>query len=85
MNARTKVDRWGRLSACLWLAIVCQASAPTRKIDFKHDIAPLLEKYCFECHYPGTSSSGIELTGRKELIASGNIIPGKPTKSFFYN
>jgi formylglycine-generating enzyme required for sulfatase activity len=64
---------------------VAAYSAAAGKIDFKRDIAPILEKYCFECHYPGTSSSGVELKGRKELIGSGNIVPGRPTKSFFYN
>jgi len=73
----------------LWVAAsVCLLAAPSKTaktIDFRRDIKPILEQRCFECHYPGTSSSGIELKGRKELISSGNIVPGKPLKSFFYN
>ncbi len=71
--------------SCLLAAAVSNGAVTGKKIDFRRDIAPLLEKHCFECHYPGTSSSGVELTGRKELISSGNIVPGKPLDSFFYN
>jgi formylglycine-generating enzyme required for sulfatase activity len=68
------------------LAAAAYGGAVTsKKIDFRRDIAPILEERCFECHYPGTSSSGIELKGRKELISTGTVVPGKPTKSFFYN
>jgi formylglycine-generating enzyme required for sulfatase activity len=68
-----------------WVASACMLAAAGKKIDFQRDIAPILEQRCFECHYPGTSSSGIELNGRKELIATGNVVPGKPKQSFFYN
>jgi formylglycine-generating enzyme required for sulfatase activity len=70
----------------LWVAGSCMlAAASTKKIDFKRDIAPILEQRCFECHYPGTSSSGIELKGRDELISQGTVVPFKPAESFFYN
>jgi formylglycine-generating enzyme required for sulfatase activity len=69
--------------ACMLAALEC--GAEIKKIDFKRDIAPILEQRCFECHYPGTSSSGVQLKSRKEVVASGNIVPGKPLKSFFYN
>ena len=47
------------------LAIAAYAAAVgSKKIDFQRDVAPILEQRCFECHYPGTSSSGIQLTGQ---------------------
>jgi formylglycine-generating enzyme required for sulfatase activity len=67
------------------LAVAAFGAAAAPKIDFRRDIAPILERYCLECHYPGTSSSGLQLTGRKELLSTGNVVPGKPEKSFFYN
>jgi formylglycine-generating enzyme required for sulfatase activity len=70
--------------SCL-LAAVAYGAVTGKKIDFARDIAPILEQHCFECHYPGTSSSGIELKGRQELISTGTLVPGKPLKSFFYN
>ena len=68
-------------------ASVCllAAAAPQKRVDFKRDIAPILEARCFECHYPGTSSSGTQLKDRAELIQGGSVVPGKPLESFFYN
>jgi formylglycine-generating enzyme required for sulfatase activity len=67
------------------LLVAAAYGSAVKHVDFKRDIAPILEKRCVECHYPGTSTSGIELNGREQLIATGNLTPGKPAKSFFYN
>jgi formylglycine-generating enzyme required for sulfatase activity len=67
------------------LAVAAFGSETTHKIDFGRDVAPILERYCVECHYAGTSSSGLQLTGRKELLSGRSVIPGDPKKSFFYN
>jgi formylglycine-generating enzyme required for sulfatase activity len=72
-------------SAFLLAAASYGAAVNGKKIDFKRDIAPILEQRCFECHYPGTSSSGTELKGRAELVSKGSVVPGKPEASFFYN
>ena len=72
----------------LWVAGVCLLAASpngAKVIDFRRDIAPILEQRCFECHYPGTSSSGTQLKDRQELMSTGSIVPGKPEESFFYN
>ncbi len=71
-------------------ALACALAAATyglpadRKIDFARDVAPILETRCFDCHYPGTHSNGLELSGRKELIDSHNVFPGDPDKSPFF-
>jgi formylglycine-generating enzyme required for sulfatase activity len=72
-------------SSFILAAAAYGAAVNNNKIDFRRDIAPILEERCAECHYPGTSSSGTELSGRQELIANGSVVPGKPTESFFYN
>jgi formylglycine-generating enzyme required for sulfatase activity len=70
---------------CLLAVAAFGAAVTCKKIDFQRDIAPILEERCIECHYPGTSSNGVDLNGRKDLIATGTVVPGKPDKSFFYN
>ena len=67
------------------LTTVAPAAAVEKKIDFRRDIVPILEQSCAQCHYAGTSSSHLELTGRKELLGTGTVVPGKPNDSFFYN
>ena len=71
-------------SGCV-LAVAAFGIETTQKVDFRRDVAPILEKYCVECHYSGTSSSGLQLTGRKELLSGGSVVPGDTKKSFFYN
>ena len=70
-----------------WVASGCLLAAASyaKKIDFRRDIAPILEEHCVECHFPGTTSSGTQLKDRKELLAGGSVVPGKPNDSFFYN
>jgi thiamine biosynthesis lipoprotein ApbE/formylglycine-generating enzyme required for sulfatase activity len=72
-------------AGCCLPAVVAFAIPTAQKVDFRREIAPILEKYCFECHNPGTSSSDIRLNGRRELLTTRNVVPGQPNKSFFYN
>jgi formylglycine-generating enzyme required for sulfatase activity len=67
---------------CLGL-FVCGSALPA--VDFRRDIAPILEQRCMQCHYAGTSSNNLRLTGRKELLGTRTVVPGQPKKSFFYN
>jgi formylglycine-generating enzyme required for sulfatase activity len=71
-------------SGCL-LTVAALGAATANKIDFRRDVAPILERYCAECHYAGTSSSGLQLNGRQELLKGGSVVAGDPAKSFFYN
>jgi formylglycine-generating enzyme required for sulfatase activity len=64
---------------------ICGSLFAAKTVDFRRDIAPILEERCLQCHYAGTSSSGLQLKSRKELLSTGNVVPGKPKKSFFYN
>jgi formylglycine-generating enzyme required for sulfatase activity len=54
------------------------------KVDFKTDIAPILEKNCTACHHPGAASAHFNLTSRDELINDKVLVPGQPDKSPFY-
>ncbi len=54
--------------------------------DFASEIAPLLEKHCYDCHGPEKQSGGIRLDQRDSAFAGGDsgtvsIVPGKPDDS----
>jgi formylglycine-generating enzyme required for sulfatase activity len=74
---------WWTIGGALFISATFAADLK-KKVDFRREIAPILEQSCAQCHYPGTSSNHLELIGRKELLSSGTVVPGKPNKSSFY-
>ncbi len=67
------------------LALACSLAAQSKgKIDFEHDIAPILEQSCIQCHHAGTSSSNLQLVSRDEIVKGKSVVPGKPGDSPLY-
>lgn len=60
------------------LSSCAQAAEP---VDFAHDVLPLLELRCAECHTNGTYEGGLSLDTRAALIDSGAVLPGNAAKS----
>jgi formylglycine-generating enzyme required for sulfatase activity len=56
-------------------------SQSTATVDFKSQVAPVLEKNCVSCHGQG---SHVTLTSRQDLLAEKVITPGQPDKSPLY-
>ncbi len=59
---------------------------PTAKVDFAHDVLPLLARRCFACHGPDKGEGSLRLTSREGVLAkldSGEqaVVPGKPDES----
>ena len=57
------------------------------KIDFKDDVAPILEERCWHCHGAEEQESGLRLDQRGKMLRGGDsglpaIVPGKPEKSY---
>src|SRR5437773_1806804 len=79
------------LSLCLCLArqlFAVELAAP--KIDFNHDIRPILSNQCAKCHGPDPKerkggTDGLRLDVRDDAIADlggyAAIVPGHPEKS----
>ena len=76
------------------LACICASSVGAEtdasKIDFNHDIRPILSNYCHKCHGPDAAqrqggSDGLRLDTRDGAVADQGgyaaIVPGKPDKS----
>jgi hypothetical protein len=57
------------------------------KIDFVHEIMPVLKKHCAECHTGDKKKGGLSMNTRAAFLAGGEngkvAIPGKPADSFF--
>ena len=68
--------------AFLWLTPLCYA-----KIDFVHQVMPVLKKQCAECHTEGKKKGGLSMNTRVEFLAGGEggevAVPGDPDDSYF--
>src|SRR5580765_2701985 len=54
---------------------LCLAQSPSKPINFKDDIYPLLERRCFECHQGKDAESGYRLDLREEILGQTNGQP----------
>src|SRR6267142_29182 len=61
------------------------AQSPSRQINFKDEIYPLLNRRCFECHQGKDAEAGYRLDLREEILGQTNgqplAIPGDSAKS----
>lgn len=64
----------------VFLSALTAMVLPAQRVDFKTQIAPLLEKQCLGCH----SGGSVNLTSREAMIASKVLNPGKPDLSSLY-
>lgn len=56
-------------------------------VDFKRDIAPILEERCWYCHGEDEQESNLRLDFRPRMLRGGDsglsaVVPGKPHKSY---
>ena len=70
----------------VWLTAACAAS-PAQQVDFRRDIAPILEDRCWDCHGEDEQESGLRLDRRADMLRGGDygfpaVVPGKPKKSY---
>ena len=57
-----------------------QAHAAER-IDFRTQVAPILQQHCLRCHSDGKSSGELSLTNGMSLVEQDLVSPGKPDQS----
>ena len=80
---------WKLLSvATLVLWLLPEGHSQAEKVDFKRDIAPILEARCWDCHGADEQEAGLRLDRRVSMLRGGSsgiasLIPGKPDKSYF--
>lgn len=89
-----EIFRRGPIQGAFGLAILTSVSvaveltlppASAAKVDYFHDVKPLLEKHCYECHGDGKQQSGLRLDRRQNALRGGDygpvIVPGNSAKS----
>ncbi|MCC6427144.1 MAG: DUF1553 domain-containing protein [Phycisphaerales bacterium] len=66
-------------------ATAIQPPSPGRKIDYQHDVRPILAKACYECHAGRTRRGGLRLDSRADAMKGGKsgtgIVPANPDGS----
>ena len=62
-------------------AVPLGARAQPPKIDFAHDIVPILKARCAECHTNGKRKGDVALDTREDALKSKAITPGKSATS----
>jgi hypothetical protein len=70
------------LVACLLgtLAQASRADGP-RKVDFAHDIVPILKTHCAGCHTNGKYRGRLSFDTRADLLRAKVVVPGKSSAS----
>lgn len=65
--------------AAFWVGLTTSATAADtpKKIDFAHDIAPLIKARCAECHTNGKYKGSFSLDTREDILKTKTITPGK--------
>src|SRR4051794_10370403 len=69
-----------RLAVLAVLSLTAPAPAAD-KIDFAHDVLPLLKARCAECHTNGKYKGGLSLDTREALLKSKKIVPAHSADS----
>ncbi len=55
----------------------------TDKVDFAHDIVPILREHCFECHGGDEAEGGFSINNRRLFLEGEAAIPGDAVESLF--
>ena len=67
---------------CTFLAFTSLLSA---RVDFSHEVLPILRERCAECHASGKKKGGFSMNSRSELLKGGEsgavVVAGKSARS----
>src|SRR4051812_32819449 len=76
-----------RLPAALALAALVSLSSvgtgqdARPKVDFAHDVLPVIKAKCAPCHTNGTYKGGVSMDTRADIIKSKAVVSGQSGKS----
>src|SRR5439155_1712286 len=84
-------NRMNRYFLLIATALLVRALSPARaadKVDFEHQIKPILELDCLRCHGPEKPKGGLRLDTQGGALKGGDegpaLVPGKPDPSPLY-
>jgi Protein of unknown function (DUF1549)/Protein of unknown function (DUF1553)/Planctomycete cytochrome C len=85
---RTVAGRWPVsvqasvwLSLLAWATVVAAEASVAKRIDFAHDIIPLIKARCAECHTDGKYKGSFSLDTREAMLKSEAVVPGQSGES----
>lgn len=70
-------------SAATLLGVATLACSARAEIDFAHDVVPILEKHCAECHGGEEAEGGFSINTRELFLDDETAIPGDAAESYF--
>lgn len=68
------------ICAVTLLAVTPPARAQ-QKVDFAHEVVPVLKKHCAECHTGTRSEGGFSFNTHRQILESGYVKPGEAADS----
>ncbi len=76
-----------RILAASCVACCLAIGVNAEEIEFRRDIAPILEARCWDCHGEDEQVSGLRLDLRANMLRGGDsglsaLVPGRPDKSY---
>ena len=60
---------------------MARRAEPAKKVDFAHDVLPILKARCAECHTNGKYKGSFTLDSRQDLVRTKRVVPGKAADS----
>jgi hypothetical protein len=83
MSCSTAAARARLMAGLIALVVPAAAGAaePPKKIDFAHDVVPLLKARCAECHTNGKYKGSFSLDTRADVLRKKAVVPGKSADS----
>jgi hypothetical protein len=83
MNCSNRAVRTRLTPGLIVLAILTGSAQaqPAKKVDFAHDVLPLLKARCAECHTNGKYKGSFSLDTRAEVLKKKAVVPGKSADS----
>src|SRR6266567_2540014 len=73
--------RFGIILVVLMSFSGSSTAQPAKKVDFAHDIIPLLKARCAECHTSGKYKGSFSLDTREDVLKAKAVVPGKSAAS----
>lgn len=76
-----------RLSSNIFFSTILLPIITLAKVDFVHQVMPILKNNCAECHTDGKKKGGLSINTRAEFLAGGEggevAVPGNIEDSYF--
>jgi hypothetical protein len=79
MRCTTRKGAVAVLVIVVWTSFL--QAQPAKKVDFAHDIAPILKMHCGRCHTNGKYKASFSLDTRADILKKKAVAPGKSADS----